>query len=305
MSGRTKRIIYQVVDLILWIGALAGVLLLLLLTVPSVTVWEYVACGGLIVCILLRIPALVHECGHLLFGALSGMKVNAVLLSFVRFSRGSKPKIVGPSNADGETELFPADGKNVRTKLIVSALGGGIMNLIFGGVLLALYLALPYNCGLLFAAMLSLFNLHDGLRALYPASLPAGSTDGGFALGLIKKKPEEEVALRVAQAQGILFSGSFSDIPKELFTVPVVREDLPARHALLLLQGQYLLSAGDSEGARAALERLLSLEEYLTAETKAEAGRYLSYLNGEPFVPAENLFRGISELERSLAQQKE
>ena len=185
--------------------------------------------------------------------------------------------------------------------MIVFALGGGVFNLIIGGALLALYLCLPYHSGLLFCGLLSLFLLYEGIRALVPCELVAGKTDGGVLLGLMKKAPEEEVMLRVLEAQGILYRNSFAQIKKELlFETPVVREDFPAFAALLLLRLQYLLY--HREDAQAVLERLETLSEYFSEGERAELRYYKAVMRGkkpENSTKKEPLF-GVRELKNDL-----
>ena len=270
MSGRTKRILYTVFDCILWLGAIVGVALILLYAVPSengrLVLADRISCYALLCCVLLRVPVLLHELGHLLFGLLVGMKPISFTVSLFRIA-GGRIKFIGYSQTAGATEAVPNNGKHVRGKFITFALGGGVLNLLVGGVMLALFLILPYHAGLLFCGLLALFFLAEGIRAFLPCELPAGKTDGARVIGALKRAPEEEVLLRVLTAQGILYRGNFSELPQELlFEAPVVREDSPQYHALLELQYRYLLSAGENARAVRALNRLESLSEYFSEE---------------------------------------
>lgn len=273
MSGKTKRNLYHILSFLLWCGAIAGVVLLFLFTAPRPAgIAEYLAINAVILAVILRIPALLHEVGHLLFGWLSGMKFVGVTLSYLRFAHG-KVKFVNPNYA-GETEMAPRSGKRIRAKTFVFTMGGSLFCFILGGTLLALYLALPYHAGWLFGGMMGILLLLEGLLALYPVELPAGKTDGAVLWGLIRRKPEEEIMLRVLTAQGILNRGTYRDIERELlFSVPVVREDLPAYHALLMLQIGYLREMGETEEAKKVLERLRSLQTYLAEEEREELSK--------------------------------
>ena len=270
MSGRAKRILYTVLDCILWMGAIVGVALVLLYAVPSENgrpaLADRIACYAIACCVLLRVPVLLHELGHLLFGLFVGMKPVAFTVSLFRIA-GGRIKFIGYSQTAGATEAVPKNGKHVRAKFIVFALGGGVLDLLFGGVMLALFLCLPYHAGLLFCGLLALFFLAEGIRSFLPAQLPAGKTDGALVLGVLKRAPEEEVLLRVLTAQGILYRGHFSELSQALlFEAPVVREDCPQYHALLELQYCYLLSTGEKVRAESALNRLESLSEYFSEE---------------------------------------
>lgn len=294
MSGRTKRILYTVLDWALWLAALGGAAAMFATVPPSFGVAEYLAGGfALVAAVVLQIPALVHELGHVIFGLSAGMK-----LVSVRFSP------FGGSTA-GATEMFPKNGKHIRAKALCFTLGGGLFDLLFGGALLALFLCLPYHAALLFCGMCALFFLAEGIRAFLPAELAAGKTDGAVAYGILAGKSEEDILLRVMEAQGILYRGTFAEIPRGLlFDTPTVREDLPAFHALLLLRVQFELFNGRAEEARGVLKRLSSLSEELSAEAEEERARYEGFFAGE-FMPSEkNPFRGIRELEEALFSQK-
>lgn len=303
MSGRTKRKLYFVFDLLLWVCAIAGAAVILLTTPKEAPdTWDMIACFGFVLCVLFRIPVLVHELGHLLFGLLAGMKPISFTVSLFQIS-GEGVKFIGWSKTAGATEMIPRSGKGVRARMIVFALGGGIFNFIVGGALLALYLCLPYHSGLLFCGLFSLFSLYEGIRALIPCELAAGKTDGGVLLGLFKKSPEEEVMLRVLEAQGILYRNSFAQIKRELlFDAPVVREDLPAFAALLLLRLQYLLY--HKEDAQTVLDRLELLSEYFSEVERAELSYYRAAMRGEKpenSTKKEPLY-GVRELKNDLIQ---
>lgn len=301
MSGKTKRIVYHVFDLIVWLAAIGGVILMLCFGIPKEKpeAGEFWACGMLVLAIILRVPVLIHELGHLIFGWFSGFKVQAFSLGLVRITR-SGVSFNGYSSVAGATEMLPGSGKNVRARFFLLTLGGALFNLVIGGVLLALYLCLPYHETLLFCGMLALFSIYEGLRALFPVRLPAGKTDGAVAVGLIKKAPEEEIALRVLKAQGVLVCGKFSDVSRDLlFQTPVVREDEPAFIALLFLRMQFLLYHGEDTAAKEVLARLEDLGEYMSDEQRGEIAHYKDYFKGQFFAKKEPLL-GVRDLEEKL-----
>ncbi len=293
MSGRTKRILYYVADATLFL-VLGGGMLLLTLFVPSRTefprgdeeLWQYPLAVALSV---VGLPVLLHECGHLLFGALAGMKL-------VRFRVHPYTR----SAAAGETAMYPKNGKHIKGKFFALTLGGAAVNILVGITLFLLWLLLsahPVLCG-----AMSGFMFYEGVRALLPAELSAGKTDGAVLLGLIKNRPEEEVTLRVLTAQGILYKGNYSDLPEELlFGAPVVREDLPACHALLLLKAQAQLAEENEEEAHKTLLRLSECEG-LSEEEEGECERYLGYFAGD-FEAGNSPLCGVNALEEALAEK--
>lgn len=293
MNGRTKRILYHVADGTLYLVFGIGMLLISVFIPPleefprgDAELWQYPLAVALSV---VGLPVLLHECGHLLFGALAGMKL--ARFGFHPFTRGA---------VAGETAMYPKNGKHVRGKFFALTLGGAVVNIAVGAALFLLWLLLPAHpagCG-----AMSGFVFYEGIRALLPAELPAGKTDGAVLLGLIKRRAEEEVVLRVLTAQGLLYRGKYSGLPKELlFGAPVVREDLPAYHALLLLQAQYLLAEGEEDGAKQKLDRLLECE-VLNDEEASEARRYLQFFDGN-FVPEPSPLCGVNALEGALAEK--
>ncbi len=302
MSGRAKRIVYIAGNCILCLLAFAATVWIALFNAfyqgPIFLIVPVIAWG---LAWALRLTAVVHELGHLVFGAFAGMKCVSVTLSYFRIG-GGKIRPVNPAYA-GAIEAFPRNGNHVRGKFFALAVGGAVVNLIVGGVLLALYFALPLHPATVFCGMLAPFMIYEGCAALIPAELPAGKTDGAILLGLMKKTPEEEVMLRVLAAQGILYRGSFSDIPRPLlFDVPVVREDLPAFAALILLRTQYLLFEGNREEAEETLVRLDEIED-LPENIMGEAARCREYLVGN-FQEKKSPLRGIEELEKKLSDDK-
>lgn len=302
MSGKTKRILYRIADLTLFaLAAVAMIAILLMQTGRDFGVGEGAAGIVTFLCIVLQIPAAIHELGHLIFGWFAGMKCASVTLSYLRFG-GGRVRFVYPSYA-GSAAMYPKNGNDVSAKAIAFTVGGAVTGFLAGGVLLALFLALPYHPALLFCGLFAPFLFYESLRALIPAELPAGKTDGAVLMGLIKKSPEEDVMLRVLAAQGILYRGTFSDIPKELlFEAPVVREDLPAFLSLLMLRMQDLLSASEEEGAEEIFHRLYGLGEYLSEEEAREAERYGKYFTGA-FERKPSPLHGVNVLEEALARK--
>ncbi len=304
MSGRAKKNFYRIFTLLFAVAAIAGAVLLAIFYVPGAKYgWrEYDVASAFVLCVALRVPAAVHELGHLLFGKCAGMKCASVTLCYLRFDADGV-HFAGNSYA-GAVAAFPKNGRRVRAKLIAFTLGGIAINLALGGGLLALCLALPYHPALFFCGLLSVFLLFEGIAALLPADLPEGKTDGAVLLGLLKGAPEEEILLRVTAAQGILYCGDFTEIKKELlFEAPVVREDLPAFGALRILRAQYLLAEWEEDGAKAILERLCGSSE-TDRETLKSAARYLDYFRGA-FRAEKSGFAGIDHLEGALAAAQE
>lgn len=276
MSGRTKLIIYRIFEAACIVAEFVAAAFLFYAAngaswqEPSLQI-VVIADSALAVCIFFPIGVLVHELGHLLFGFLSGMKFFSVCVNGIGIYRTGKPIRFVWRRDSGATQMFPNNGNVARGRILTYTLGGIFSNFIYGAIFLVLFFAGLRSPVLLFFEVLAPFSLAEGLIALYPAELPAGKTDGAFALSILKKMPEADIALRVFRAQGILNHHCFSEIPRNLlFDAPVVREDDNAFLALEQLRYQYMIWHGDTEGAIRELKRLTDLHEYLSEEQNAE-----------------------------------
>lgn len=269
MSGKTKRKLYTIYLCVFGLAALAGVVLLAYFGGYKQCEREFpwLVFAFAAICLMNLSPnVLVHEGGHLLFGWLAGMRFYALSVARLKITRRGV-KWAGRQNVAGETQMIPRGGKGVRARTVVFALGGALSNFVYGGVFLALFFVLPVTPALLFFELFAPLSLFEGMTAVFPVRLSAGRTDGEVLRGLILHLPEAENYLAVTTAQGLLFAGSYSSLPRELlFSAPVVAEDEPAFLALLSLRARYLYSVGEEEAAFSALARLDGLKEYLPEE---------------------------------------
>lgn len=282
MSGRTKRIIYDIVSSVALLLAAAGVVLLAYFGARS-SHDKAVYTLGVLLCFvfcLMFVPlhTVLHELGHVLGGLVCGMRV--VSLSFGIYDLNWRGKFTvtvrNRRDANGAAALLPRREGGARTKLAVALYAGAALDLIYAAVMFALYFAVTQHPAMLFFTLFAPLCLYEGLLALYPVELPAGPTDGKFALDLIKKTPDAEVALRVMTAQGILYEKDYGDLPRGLlFGAPTVREDSVAYLALLQLQWRYLYCRG--EDCAPQLMRLRELYEYLPGGDRAEVASDLLF----------------------------
>lgn len=275
MSGRNRRILYYVVTTVFGFAAVACAVLMAVLTarewaeLPAAYLAVYIAAAA---CLLLLHPGvLVHEAGHLLFGACAGMKCVSFSVGFFSFSPRGKKVSLRISPTAGETQLIPNKTSNMRRRMMAATLGGALLNFTVGTVFAVLFFLLPNPPALLFFELLAPFQLYEAVAAILPAELNAGKTDGALFSELKKKTDEADVLLRVLTAQGMLEKGSFSDLPQELlFSAPVVREDCPYFLSLLHMRYQWLLYRGDERGAAEQIFRLEDLSDYLPDEERAQ-----------------------------------
>lgn len=277
MSGKTKRILYHIISSLFVIAAFVGLIFMFYAAngesfIDFSRSMVVVSLCFFAIFVVFPLPLLVHECGHLLFGFLGGMRFYSFFVHWFGFYRtGRRLRFSGKRFTSGETQMFPKNGEHVRGRALFFSVGGIILNLIYAAVFLALFFTAPRSPALLFFEYFAPFSLAEGFIALYPVELLTGKTDGAVALGILKNSPEEEVMLRVFQAQGILNQGNFSDFPKDLlFDVPVIREDSRAFLALIQLRYQFLIWQEKTDEAKKELQRAQSLLEYFPEESGAE-----------------------------------
>ncbi len=275
MSGRTKRILYNTAVAVAGLAAYVCVVLMAL-----IAAWEYaelpksypivfIVAGVTI--LLLKPEVIVHELGHLLFGAFAGMKFVSVSVGWLQFStRGKKVRLRYPTAA-GESCMVPAKTDCLRKRAMIASLGGATLNFAVGIVFCVLFIFLHDSAALLFFELLAPLQLFEGIAAMLPAETNAGKTDGALFVSL--KNHTDGLFLRVLEIQGLLEKKSFGELSESLFfDVPVVREDDPAFLSFLQLKWQYLLVRGDVRAASEHIERLRELSDYLPQREAAEIG---------------------------------
>lgn len=270
MSGRAKRIAYRIVELLLVLFAAAGVFFMFYTAFKADVLRDPLSISICVVGFLVLCPVatvLLHETGHLVFGSVVGLRFYSFSIRFLQIGRGGRICLKNDNDFAGKTVMLPKREGGVRGKLIVFALGGAIFNLIYGCVFLLLYFFVPQTPVMLLFESLAPLSLFEGLLALYPAELSAGKTDGKIVLEQIKNTPDARVLRAVLTAQGILITGSYSDISRgTIFETPVVREDDLLFLSLIQLRWQYCYFCGEKEEALSQIERLRTLCDYTDNE---------------------------------------
>ncbi len=194
--------------------------------------------------VFIPIGALLHECGHMLFGAMVHVKTK------MHFS------VFGSAYCD----VWTKRSKGLRGRLIFTSLGGLIVNLLFialGIVSLSVH-AVPVWISLVLPASVYLFVLN-----VFPCTLGDGDTDGLVAKGFILMDDEAKVTLSVMAVQADVENGTSLDRidRSRLEDLPQIQEDSPAYMALLQLKEQYYTSTGEEEAAARCHARLERLRE--------------------------------------------
>lgn len=197
------------------------------------------ALSGVILIAQIFLASVFHELGHMLFGALVKIKAKPHFRLFL------------PSDVD----LIPLTEEGLKCRVVVTALGGCIVNFWF--VILGLVaLAVPAVPTCL--CMLAPPAFYLGFFNLMPVYTSGGKTDGAVVTEISKDEDCAKVLIAVLTVQAQVLRGKpLSEIDKSLlFDLPTIREDDPAFIALMQLRRDFFEATGDCEGAKACEERI-------------------------------------------------
>ncbi len=197
--------------------------------------------------IVLALPfcSLMHELGHMLFGA------------FVKIKAVPKFSLFGSSSV----KIIPKAADNLKRRLIVTAIGGLAVNALFAvaGIIGLIFTQCVFLCVFLPASAYLLYL--NGEAAL----LPDGKTDGLVISELRRDTDEAKVTLAVLKAQALLLGGAeIGGLDEELlYNLPVIREDDPAFISLMQLRYEYRKARGEEREAEECRQRLEEIKKYL------------------------------------------
>ena len=211
--------------------------------------------AGFIMVISCPLSAILHELGHMLFGATVKIKAipdkNFFKDTFLNWWDSSSVKII------------PQTEKGLRGRIIFTTLGGLVINLVF--IILGIVaLCVPSVPTALCALLPASFHLL-ALNAL-PVSYDSGKSDGEIISELIKNGDEAKVMLAVLAVQAQILGGKkIEEIDeKQLFSLPQISEDNESFISLCELRSEYFTAKGDSENAEKWRTRFEQLKtEYL------------------------------------------
>lgn len=189
------------------------------------------------------LSSLLHELGHMLFGAISGIKAKP------RFS------LLGSSSC----ALIPKKDTKIKARVVATAYGGLIINLLIGvvcGVLVSFDIAPVWLSALIPA------NLYLCILNVIPAHFSSGKTDGLVIDEIIKGKDDGKVLIAVLTVQAQVLNGKPIDEVEEelLFNLPQIREDDQGFIALTELRYEYMKAKGNEEEAQKYKQRFEQLK---------------------------------------------
>lgn len=203
----------------------------------------------------LPLSILLHELGHMLFGAI--VKIRAI----PHFS------IAGSSSC----KIIPKTDKNLRGRLICTTIGGLVINFIVIIVGITVQFIIRYFSYMwlvwlwLLTFPLATASFFVFAYNIFPNITGNGKTDGLVAYELIKNDDSARVTLSVLCVQAQILKGKpIEEVDEKLlFDVPVIREDDPAFISLTELRYEYFAARGDTEQAKMYKDRFEQLKIYL------------------------------------------
>ena len=191
--------------------------------------------------IILALPfaSLMHELGHMLCGAM--VKIRAV----------PKFSLLGSSSV----QLIPKTDKNLRPKLIFTAMGGLAVNFI---IIVISFLPIYFK---VLPAWVTVF-LPSSVY-LFMLNLYGENTDGRVLSNLLGNSNEAKVMLAVLTVQAQVLKGKpiAEADEKLLFDLPVIREDDPSFISLTELRYEYFSAKGNEEEAQKYKQRYEELKK--------------------------------------------
>lgn len=221
--------------------------------------WIVAVIVGIIMVFSFPLSSILHEAGHMLFGATVKMKavpdsknfLSFILETFLDFGKAQSCKII------------PKTDKNLRKALIVTAVGGCAVNALFIvlGIVALCVPAVPTELCLFLPASFHLIAMNA-----MPFNFDNGKTDGRVVFELIKMTDEAKVMLAVLTVQAQVLQGKkIEEIDEKLlFDVPQIEEDEKSFISLTELRYEYFNAKGDTENAEKWQTRFEELkQEYL------------------------------------------
>lgn len=238
------------------------------LSYSSVLIAISLILGGLVCSFMCDI---LHEAGHLLFGALCDFSFNSIHIGFIKIykSCGKIRCTVKelPGSIAGMTEMLPKNSDNLHKRFLRMVAGGLLFSCL---VFLALAMCFVFNWRLPFVVyVLTCTGLPYAFHLFFYNFLPLDNenlfTDGALLWGLIYKDNSYMTAVNILAVEGYMNLGyTPGQIDKKLyFGLPQLPEDDFNFIILTSYRLMYYIDTCDNEKAAAASDRLSNLLEYV------------------------------------------
>ena len=211
------------------------------------------------------VQLIIHEIGHLVFGLASGYKFGSFrILSFMLIRDEDKMKLkkLTIAGTGGQCLMTPPDMVDGKLPVLLYNLGGSLMNIIFGGVFVALHFALEqYPLISTIMLMGALIGFALALMNGIPMRMGEVDNDGYNAFSLGKNKEAMRafwVQMKVNQqiSRGV----RLRDMPEEWF---VLTSDEAMKNSMVASLGVFacnrLMDMGKLDEADKLMEHMLSI----------------------------------------------
>ncbi len=211
----------------------------------------------------------LHETGHIAFAKGAGMEIVYVkALCFALEKRSGKWKFRFASPfAPDETQVVPKSGENMQNRALRYTAGG----LVFSGVLFILLLIFAVLLSVLVKTPFKLWGMciYTGylfLLNVAPFEYASGKTDSLVYRGIKKGYDSERVMLSAMTVHGEAYAGKrYGEIEeKYYFDLPVLAEDERLFTLITELRYRYFVDREDFKNGAKQLNRLASLQAYMT-----------------------------------------
>ena len=215
---------------------------------------------GILTVFSFPLSSLLHEAGHILFGATVKIKavpdsknfLSFIFETFLDFGKAQSCKII------------PKTDKNLRKAVIVTAVGGCAVNAVFIvlGIVALCVPAVPAELSFMLPASFHLIAMNA-----MPFDFDDGKTDGKIVYELAKNTDSAKVTLAVLTVQAQVLQGkNIEEVDEKLlFDVPQIEEDDLSFISLTELRCEYFKAKGDTENAEKWQTRFEELkQQYLS-----------------------------------------
>lgn len=189
------------------------------------------------------LASLLHELGHMLFGAISGIKTKP------RFN------LFGSSSC----ALIPQKADKIKERVTFTAYGGIAVNFL---IVLVCVVLLNTNIAPVWLSFLIPANAYICILNLTPAHFSSGKTDGLLIREINNGEDDGKVLVAVLTVQAQVLNGKPIEEVDEglLFNLPQIREDDQSFIALTELRYEYMKAKGNDEEAQKYKQRFEQLK---------------------------------------------
>ena len=204
--------------------------------------WAIAVWAAMIVAIPLA--SLLHELGHMLFGAICGIKTKP------HFS------LFGSSSC----ALMPKKEDKIKERATFTAYGGIAVNFL---ILIVCVVLMNLDIVPVWLSFLIPANAYICILNLMPVHLPSGKTDGLVLIEINNDRDEGIVLIAVLTVQAQVLNGKpIEEVDEKLlFDLPQIREDDQSFIALTELRYEYMKAKGNIEQAIKYRQRFEQLKK--------------------------------------------